>query len=115
MIRTKTAGRRARSQTLPAKQARWERRIRQWRDSGLSQRIFCQRKGLALSTFQWWRQRLAGAARAAQPPAFLPIEPKPAAAGPAGVVHVELADGVRVRLEGEAALHAVAALVRRLA
>jgi hypothetical protein len=117
MTRRKTARSKARAQTLAAKQARWSRRIGQWRDSGLSQRIFCKREGLALSTFQWWRQRLAGVAGAAQPPTFLPIEPTPpaAATGAAGVVHVELADGVRVRLEGEAAWHAIAALVRRLA
>ena len=114
---TARTGSKRRAQTLAAKQARWSRRVRRWRDSGLSQRIFCEREGLALSTFQWWRQRLAGGARAGQAPTFLPIEPTaPAAAmGPGAVVQVELADGVRVRLEGEAALHALAVLVRRLA
>jgi hypothetical protein len=44
---------------LEAKQAYWDKRIAQWRDSGLSQRLFCESQGLALSTFQWWRKRLA--------------------------------------------------------
>jgi hypothetical protein len=105
--------RKAGSGELEAKQAYWDRRIGQWRDSGLSQRVFCETQGLALSTFQWWRKRLAEGSRGQRN--FLPIEIK--AAGPASaaaVVHVELKSGTRLRLEGEAALRAVAALVRRV-
>lgn len=36
----------------------WQARIRQWEQSGLSQRQFCDEHDLALSTFQWWRGRL---------------------------------------------------------
>ena len=105
--------RRPGSEELEAKQAYWDKRIGQWRDSGLSQRVYCETQGLALSTFQWWRKRLA-AGRGAQP-SFLPIELKAAApAGAAAVVHVELKSGTRLRLEGEAALRAVATLVRRV-
>ena len=100
------------SAELEAKQAYWDKRIAQWRASGLSQRVYCESQGLALSTFQWWRKRLASLS--AQP-RFLPVELKPAAAGAAGaVVHVELKSGTRLRLEGEAALRAVDALVRRV-
>jgi hypothetical protein len=99
------------SEELEAKQAYWDKRIAQWRDSGLSQRLFCETQGLALSTFQWWRKRLAEG-RSAQP-RFLPIELK-AVAPVAAVVHVELKSGTRLRLEGEAALRAVADLVRRV-
>lgn len=98
---------------LEAKQAYWDKRIAQWRDSGLSQQVFCQTQGLALSTFQWWRKRLAESPSGQ--PRFLPIELKAAASGcAAAVVQVELKSGTRVRLEGEAALRAVAALVRRV-
>jgi len=99
------------SEELEAKQAYWDKRIGQWRESGLSQRVFCETQGLALSTFQWWRKRLAdsrgGQAR------FLPLALE-APAGAAAVVQVELKSGTRLRLEGEAALRAVDALVRRV-
>jgi hypothetical protein len=109
MAQTRKAG----SEELEAKQAYWDKRIAQWRDSGLSQRVFCETQGLALSTFQWWRKRL-GERRGAQP-SFLPIALTAAAPGAAAaVVLVELKSGTRVRLEGEAALRAVAALVRRV-
>jgi hypothetical protein len=105
--------RKAGSEELEAKQAYWGKRIAQWRDSGLSQRVFCETQGLALSTFQWWRKRL-GEGRGAQP-SFLPIALTGAAPGAAAaVVQVELKSGTRLRLEGEAALRAVAALVRRV-
>ena len=98
---------------LEAKQAYWDKRMAQWRDSGLSQRVFCETQGLALSTFQWWRKRLAESPSGQ--PRFLPIELKAAAPGAAvAVVHVELKSGTRLRLEGEAALRAVDALVRRV-
>jgi hypothetical protein len=91
--------------------AYWSKCIGQWERSGQSQRAFCAGQGLALSTFQWWRTRLKRAALAAPTPSFVPfslIEPTQA------VVHIELRSGTRVRLEGEAALRAVDALVGRL-
>ncbi len=36
----------------------WQAHIRQWKESGLSQQRYCEERGLALSTFQWWRSRL---------------------------------------------------------
>lgn len=36
------------------KAADWEQRVRQWRESGLSQKEFCTRAGLSLSTLRWW-------------------------------------------------------------
>lgn len=109
MAQTRKSG----SEELEAKQAYWDKRIAQWRDSGLSQRLFCESQGLALSTFQWWRKRL-GEGVSAQP-RFLPIELKAGAPAPAAaLVQVELKSGTRLRLEGEAALRAVAALVRRV-
>ena len=109
MAQTRKAG----SEELEAKQAYWDKRIAQWRDSGLSQRVFCETQGLALSTFQWWRKRLAEGPGAQ--PRFLPIELKAAAAATAAaMVQIELTSGTRLRLEGEAALRAVDALVRRV-
>ncbi len=36
----------------------WRRHIQEWQNSGLSQRDYCERAGLALSTFTLWRGRL---------------------------------------------------------
>jgi len=36
----------------------WQTHIREWEQSGLSQRRYCQERELSLSTFQWWRSRL---------------------------------------------------------
>jgi hypothetical protein len=36
----------------------WRGRVEAWRKSGLSQRVFCERNQLALSTFQLWLRRL---------------------------------------------------------
>ena len=85
MAQTRKAG----SEELEAKQGYWDRHIAQWRDSGVSQRVFCESQGLALSTFQWWRKRLAESPSAQ--PRFLPIELKPAAAATAAaMVQIEL-------------------------
>jgi hypothetical protein len=105
--RTKT-----RVEDLKAKQADWERRIAAWQRSGLSQRLFCERRGMALSTFQWWRKRLADGQDGQ--PSFLPLALSAARGAVEAVVHIELKSGTRLRLEGEAALRAVAALVRRV-
>lgn len=45
----------------------WQAHIRQWERSGLSQRRYCKERGLALSTFQWWRSRLKKSASQASP------------------------------------------------
>jgi hypothetical protein len=37
----------------------WRERIRDWRDSGLTQARFCRENGLALATFGFWKRRLS--------------------------------------------------------
>ena len=92
-----------------AKRAFWGKRITEWERSGQTQRAFCAQRGLALSTFQWWRVRgkEREAIKAATP--FLPI-----AMGAMNVVEIELRSRTRLRFEGEAALQAVAQLVARV-
>lgn len=93
------------------KRAYWGKQITEWARSGQSQRAFCARRGLVLSTFQWWRrQERRDAVKSVTP--FLPI-----AMGPMGamsVVEVKLRSRTRLRFEGEAALAAVAQLVARV-
>jgi hypothetical protein len=92
-----------------AKRAYWGERITEWERSGQTQRAFCAKRGLALSTFQWWRMRekRCEAMKVATP--FLPI-----AMGAMNVVEIELRSRTRMRFEGEAALQAVAQLVARI-
>lgn len=95
-----------------AKRAYWGKRITEWERSGQTQRAFCAQRGLALSTFQWWRGR--GKRREAMKSAtpFLPIAM--GAISAMNVVVVELRSRTRMRFEGEAALQAVAQLVARV-
>ena len=104
---TKVAGSKA-----TAKRAYWGKRIIEWERSGQTQRAFCSQRGLALSTFQWWRMR--GKRREAMKVAtpFLPIAMGPMSA--MNVVEIELRSRTRMRFEGEAALQAVAQLVARV-
>lgn len=40
------------------KVARWQRHLRQWRKSGLTQAAFCRQERLAYHQFVWWKRRL---------------------------------------------------------
>lgn len=59
----------------------WSRWIVRQRRSGLSVSEFCSRHGLALSTFQCWRRRLASD----QGPAFVEVTASPVASAEAQV------------------------------
>lgn len=47
----------------------WERHLRQWRQSGLSQAQYCRRHHLSAPTFGWWKGRLSPTGGPAQPAA----------------------------------------------
>ena len=40
------------------KQVYWQQQIRNWKTSGLSQKQFCRRESLALSTFSYWKRKI---------------------------------------------------------
>jgi len=40
------------------KKVYWHQQIRNWKTSGLSQKHFCQRELLALSTFSYWKRKI---------------------------------------------------------
>jgi len=105
MSETEQAGQGA----VATKRAYWGQRIREWERSGQSQKVFCAKHGLVLSTFQWWcaQRKRRKAAKTVTP--FLPI-----AMHAASVVEVELRSRTRIRFEGEAALQAVAQLTARV-
>jgi hypothetical protein len=54
------------------KEQQWRRWIDQWRASGLSVRDFCARHDLATASFYAWRRVLER--RAAEQPAFVPVQ-----------------------------------------
>lgn len=90
----------------------WSAWIQRQESSGLSQRDFCHREGLAVSTFTYWKRRLAAnvsdAIAAKDAPLFTPIqtlpevdEPQQAAgdASPSGwTLDLDLGDGLRLTL-----------------
>jgi transposase-like protein len=43
-----------------SKQTLWEERVVSWQASGLSQKAWCEREGVPLSTLRYWRQKLRG-------------------------------------------------------
>jgi hypothetical protein len=57
----------------------WQRHIQGWQSSGLSQREYCERAGVALSTFTLWRGRLQGRTVAATVPLSTTVEIVPIA------------------------------------
>ena len=40
------------------KKVYWQQQIRDWKTSGLSQKQFCRRQSLALSTFSYWKRKV---------------------------------------------------------
>jgi transposase-like protein len=79
------------------KERQWRRRIDQWRVSGLSVRAFCARHGLASASFYNWRRALQR--RAAEKPAFLPVQVvADAVPTQASALEVILTDGRTVRV-----------------
>jgi len=124
------------------KGALWQARFAAWAASGLTQRAFCAREGLSLSTFDYWRRRhlhgRAGASVEVAPPAAkqLParVRAHPAAArgdGPAPLTLVPLTleaaprgaagliltspQGWRLTLSGDACPAWLGTLLRQLA
>jgi transposase-like protein len=79
------------------KEQQWRRCINQWRTSGLSVRAFCARHGLATASFYNWRRVLER--RAAEGPAFVPVQIVPDAPPAQGAgLEVVLTDGRAVRV-----------------
>jgi len=94
-----------RTRSSNGKHRQWSQHFDRWRRSGVSQREYCERYGLSLSTFQLWRRKLASAATEA----CFDIVPVPNPSAPAswssqppavvltldGGYRIEVADGVK--------------------
>lgn len=72
----------------------WRDLIEQWERSGGTQEAFCAARGVAVSSFRWWKWKL-GAERAGAPQSRRPKRPAAPKAGPAfiPVRVVERGDG----------------------
>lgn len=96
-----------------ASRAEWEKRVTQWKRSGLTAQVFAAQQGLNLRTLQWWSSTLR------RPPVrprtqaakvsfarVVPVENGPARQIEPAALEVTLASGrvVRVRQGFDAAL-----------
>lgn len=59
--------------TKSAKEKFWQEHIAEWRASGLSQRVYCQRNLLAVATFGYWRRKLKLQIGKSDKPRFYPL------------------------------------------
>ena len=79
------------------KERQWRRRLNQWRASGLSGWTFCARHSLSSANFYHWRRVLER--RAAEEPAFVPVQVvADAVPAQASALEVVLTDGRVVRV-----------------
>lgn len=100
-------------QRVHRSRAQWREIVRNWKDSGLSIRAFCQREGISQGSFYAWKKR-ARANEAAQASGF--VELNVAAPGSEPVV-VGLPNGVTVAVPArfdEAALRRIVAVAAEL-
>jgi len=76
-------------------QEAWRRSIEAWSGSGLSQAAFCERHDLALSTFQWWRRRLAER-KHNEPGGFVEVRVASESRSPGDPVRLTFPSGLRL-------------------
>jgi hypothetical protein len=74
----------------------WGGLVAEWQRSGVSTREFCERRGVKLGTFSWWRQELARRGHGRQPRVEMVEVGTPVVADRA--VEVVLPNGIRLRV-----------------
>lgn len=80
-------------------ESEWRAILSAFAGSGLSQKAFCEREGLAVSTFQYWKRRLAKDEAAAPDSGPAVIDLGALDDRPAGwEVEIALGDGVSLTL-----------------
>lgn len=81
----------------------WQSVVERFRGSGLSQKRFCEREGVSLSTFCYWLKKASGSVETSSgSPRFVELEflsPAPRVEEPAELV-VELPMGVVLKFRG---------------
>jgi transposase len=82
----------------------WERLVRGWERSGLSQQAYCERRGISVASLQRWRRLLAPGPGTESPvaapaPEFVPVTLVDDAAAAAAVeLTLVLRDGLRLEI-----------------
>ena len=100
--------------TKTARAREMRRVLRRWVRSGLTQRAFAEREGIAASTMAWWghvfrhagkrtkrasqRLRRHGPRRSVRPPAFIEVQMGSAAPTPVAPLEVVVRTGVVIRV-----------------
>ena len=79
------------SQAQPKREDRWRKICREFRDSGMTRKAFCESRGIALSTLGYWLARLSVPPASRQSSAFVPM----------GTVEFSPRAVLRTRLGGE--------------
>ncbi|MGQ0615079.1 MAG: IS66 family insertion sequence element accessory protein TnpA, partial [Planctomycetaceae bacterium] len=78
-----------RRQARPRLRSDWESLVREWRASGLTQKEFARKRGIAASTLSWWSCRLRRVGGAA----LVPVRVIGGAPGGGADFRVELEGG----------------------
>lgn len=77
----------------------WRGVLEKWLASGMSQRRFCEERGISLSTFTYWRRRLREMSEGGSASAFIPVEIKPPRRETGhSYYEVRLKNGARIRV-----------------
>ena len=90
------------------KQLLWQKHIRAWQGSGLSQASYCQTHKLALGTFGYWRKRVKNAADVT--PRIIPVQRELPSAG----VQLRSPGGWHITLPASLGIDALRVLVATL-
>ncbi|MCP4337704.1 MAG: hypothetical protein GY799_02190 [Desulfobulbaceae bacterium] len=69
-------------QSNTSKQTHWKKQISCWRKSGLTQRQYCLRQGIAISTFSYWIRKLGKEAGNPGSTRFYPLTVKGSSTSP---------------------------------
>lgn len=78
-------------QAQARREDRWRRICREFRDSGMTHKAFCESRAIALSTLGYWLKRLSVPTSSRQSSAFVPM----------GTVELSATAVLRIRLGGE--------------
>ena len=64
------------TKSYTSKQKHWRNHISCWRKSGLTQREYCLRQEIAISTFSYWIRKFGKGSAKPGPPRFYPLTVK---------------------------------------
>ena len=91
----------------------WSGHIAGWNSSGLSQRAYCERESISVSSLQWWLRKLRTVERT-DTASFVPVEVSVREGACGEPIEVVLLSGRRLRLAAPRSETELARLVRLL-